>query len=254
LEIIMASKPIRTRREFLEKTFNTGVWATVAASGLLGPLIKVMAAVPKELPPGQSIYDFDGDVKVDGQSITTENMMKTIIKANSTVVTGVASWIIFAVGKDAHHLRGGSRLELEGTGMFEEAMRLLTGSVLSVFAKRKPDEKQYKMHTSTATVGIRGTGVYAESEPALKRSYVCTCYGDVNISAIADPSINEDIKTTHHDNPRYIYADDSNGDIIQPGPFINHTDEELQLIETIVGRTTPFSSVKEAYPRPRKGY
>ncbi|HAQ47914.1 MAG TPA: hypothetical protein DCR37_02550 [Glaciecola sp.] len=250
----MARKPVRTRREFLKKTFNTGIWATVATSGLIGPLIKAMAAVPQELPPGQSIYDFDGEVKVDDKSVTKDKMKKTVIRADSTVVTGEDSWIIFAVGKDAHHLRGNSRLELEGTGMFEEGMRLLTGAVLSVFAKRKSDEKQYKMHTSTATVGIRGTGVYAESEPALNRSYVCTCYGDVNISAIANPSINEDIKTTHHENPRYIYADDSNGDIIQPGPFINHTDAELQLIETIVGRNTPFSSTKEAYPRPRKGY
>lgn len=250
----MVTKSVKTRREFLEKTFKTGAWATVATSGLLGPLIKAMAAVPQELPPGQSIYDFDGNVKVDGNSVTSKNMKKTVIRADSTVTTGDDSWIIFAVGKDAHHLRGNSRLVLEGAGMFEEGMRLLTGAVLSVFGKRKATEKQYKMHTSTATVGIRGTGVYAESEPALNRSYVCTCYGDVNISAIADPSINEDIKTTHHENPRYIYADDSQGDIIQPGPFINHTDEELQLIETIVGRNTPYSSVKEAYPRPRKGY
>ena len=250
----MASKPIRTRREFLEKTFNTGIWATVAASGLLGPLIKVMAAVPIELPPGQSIYDFDGDVTVDGQAITDDNMLKTVIRVDSTVVTGEDSWIIFVVGKDAHHLRGNSRLELESTGIFSEAMRLLTGSVLSVFAQRKETDKDYEMHTSTATVGIRGTGVYAESEPAMKRSYVCTCYGDVNISAIANPSVNEDITTTHHESPRYIYADDSKGDMIQAGPFKNHTDEELQLIETIVGRNTPYSSVKKAYPRPRKGY
>jgi hypothetical protein len=66
--------------------------------------------------------------------------------------------------------------------------------------------------------------------------------------------INEDIKARHHDQPKYVYADDSNGEIIQDAPFKNHTDEELQLIETIVGRTTPYSSVKEAYPRPRKGY
>ena len=248
----MSNNLINTRRAFLEKAFNTGLWATVAASGLLSPLINAMAEVPKELPPGQSIYDFYGDVNVDGKAITKDNVKKTLIRTNSLVVTGEDSWIIFAVGKDAHHLRENSRLALESTGVFEEAMRLLTGSVLSVFAKRKSNEKQFKMHTSTATVGIRGTAVYAESEPTLNRSYVCTCYGEVNISATADPSINEDINSTHHDKPRYIYADNSQGNIIQPGPMKNHSDAELQLIETIVGRTTPFSSAKEAYPRPRK--
>ena len=37
--------------------------------------------------------------------------------------------------------------------------------------------------------------------------------------------------------------DASQGDIIQPAPMKNHNDAELQLIEAIVGRTTPFSSV-----------
>ena len=239
----MSSNSTNTRRAFLEKAFNTGVWATVATSGLLSSLVKAMADVPTELPLGQSIYNFAGDVKVDGKIITKDNMAKTVIRANSLVVTGEDGWIIFAVGKDAHHLRENSRLALESSGVFEEAMRLLAGSVLSVFATRKPNEKQYKMHTSTATVGIRGTAVYAESDTALNRSYICTCYGNMKISARANPSISENIQSAHHDSPRYIYADASQGDIIQPAPMKNHNDAELQLIEAIVGRTTPFSSV-----------
>ncbi|PKG85669.1 hypothetical protein CXF85_02425 [Colwellia sp. 75C3] len=249
----MTEGSIKNRREFLEKTFKTGLWTAVVTSGLIGPLVKVMANVPAKLPPGQSIYDFSGEVTVDKHAITSKNMEKTIVRADSTIVTASSSWIIFAVGKDAHNLRENSTLVLQGSGMLETGMRLFTGAILSVFGSR--DEKeQYKLHTSTATVGIRGTGLYAESQIKNNRSYICTCYGDVNISSIADPSINEDVKTNHHDNPKYVYADDSNGDIIQPAPFINHTDVELQLIETIVGRNTPFSSVKEAYPRPRRGY
>ena len=254
MEILMGYKKIKDRRDFLVNTFNTGLFAGFVGTGLIGPLVKVMANIPSELPPGQSIYDFDGDVTVDDKTITEQNMKTTLVRADSTLTTGVDSWITFAVGKDAHNLRENSRLKLEGSGFFEKAMRLVTGSVLSVFASRVNAEDQYKVHTSTATVGIRGTGLYVESEPTMNRSYVCNCYGDINISSTTNPAININIKTTHHDNPQYIYADDSQGDIIQPAPFKNHTDEELQLIETIVGRNTPFSSVKEAYPRPRKDY
>lgn len=236
----MGSNSINTRRSFLAKAFNTGILATVASSTLLSSLVNAMAEVPAELPLGQSIYSFEGEVTVDDILITQSNMTKTVIRANSVVITGQSSWIMFAIGKDAHHLRENSHLALESTGIFEEAMRLLTGSVLSVFAKRKPTETQFKMHTTTATVGIRGTAVYAESDTALNRSYVCTCYGEVDVSAIADPSISENIKSAHHDNPRYIYADKSQGDIIQPAPMKNHADAELSLIEAIVGRTTPF--------------
>ena len=236
----MSSNSINTRRAFLEKAFNTGIWATVASSGLLSSLVNAMAEVPAELPLGQSIYNFEGEVTVDGIVVTKSNMTKTVIRANSVVTTGQNSWIMFAVGKDAHHLRENSHLALESTGLFEEAMRLLTGSVLSVFAKREPTEKQFKMHTTTATVGIRGTAVYAESDTTLNRSYVCTCYGEVDVSAISDPSISENIKSAHHDNPLYIYADTSQGDFIQPAPMKNHTDVELSLIEAIVGRAVPF--------------
>ena len=236
----MSSQSVNTRRAFLIKAFNTGLLATVTSSALLSSLVNAMAEVPAELPLGQSIYNFEGEVTVDGTIITKANMSKTVIRANSVVVTGQSSWIMFAIGKDAHHLRENSRLVLESTGVFEEAMRLFTGSVLSVFAKRKPTEKQFKLHTTTATVGIRGTAVYAESDTALNRSYVCTCYGEVDVSAIADPSISENIKSAHHDNPRYIYADTSQGDIIQAAPMKNHADAELSLIEAIVGRTTPF--------------
>jgi len=250
----MAAQLVRTRRDFLIQTFNTGIWLSISSTALIGPLIKAMAEVPNELPLGQSIHDFSGEVTVDNEAITDENMKKTLVKANSTIITGATSWIIFAVGKDAHFLRENSRLTLEGDGFLEQAMRLLTGTVLSVFAARKEKKEDYKVHTSTATIGIRGTGLYAESEPSKNRSYICTCYGDVNIRSIVDPSVNENIKTSHHDDPRYVYGQGHQGMLIQPAPFKNHTDAELQLLETIVGRNTPFSSVKEAYPRPRKGY
>ncbi|MBD3649286.1 MAG: hypothetical protein HUJ31_17965, partial [Pseudomonadales bacterium] len=46
--------------------------------------------------------------------------------------------------------------------------------------------------------------------------------------------------TRHHDAPRYILADPSAAQRIQPSRFKDHYDDELLLIETLVGRTTPF--------------
>jgi hypothetical protein len=119
-------------------------------------------------------------------------------------------------------------------------MRLATGALLSVFgagAKR--------VVTSTASSGIRGTGLYVESEP--DRSYVCTCYGEVQIATLADANVNERIVSKHHDAPRYVTKDR-----IEPAPFINHTDLELSLIEALVGRTPPFSLFDEDYGGARR--
>ena len=55
-------------------------------------------------------------------------------------------------------------------------LRLLTGSLLSVFGERGANQA-LSVNTSTATIGIRGTGIYMEAEPDL--TYLCTCYGTV---------------------------------------------------------------------------
>ncbi|MDH3648027.1 MAG: hypothetical protein OER80_14805 [Gammaproteobacteria bacterium] len=233
------------RRGFLNRALQSGVWTMAAASGLLAPLT-ALAKKPKKLPPGKSIYDMRGEVLVDGEPAN----MDTLITANSIVETGSNSYVSFVVGADSHMVRENSKMELGGTGMVEDFMRLVSGKVLSVFGSRNEGET-HTIHTSTATIGIRGTGIYTESEPDL--SYVCTCYGLVNLVSKADPESQELIESEHHDKPRYIYADGYAGDLIEPAPFKNHTDQELMLLEAIVGRTTPFSSIR-GYSAPRRGY
>ena len=148
------------------------------------------------------------------------------------------------VGTDAFILRANSRLQLEGgDGVVVETLRIVTGRLLSVFGRRG-----HTMRTSTATIGIRGTGVYIESEP--ERSYICTCYGMTELAAADDPNATETIDSRHHDAPRYVLAGTASGTLIQAAPFINHTDEELLLIETLVGREPPFA-VDPGYDRPR---
>jgi hypothetical protein len=95
--------------------------------------------------------------------------------------------------------------------------------------------------TSTATVGIRGTGLYVESAPT--RSYVCTCYGISEIIANANPSSREIVETTHHDEPRFVYA--TGETMIANATMQNHTDAELVMLEWLVGRNVPFPA--EAY-------
>lgn len=232
------------RRLLLKQALASGLF--ISASSLLAPIVHAFGQIPKKLPPGKSIYELKGQVTIDGSTATID----TVITASSIIKTGSNSLIIFAVGKDAHILRENSEMTLSGNGMVEEGLRLLTGKLLSVFGKRQADEK-LSLATTTATIGIRGTGVYAESKP--DSSYLCTCYGSANISSTTDPTQSEQVTTTHHDAPRFILLNPEGGKLIVPAPVFNHTDEELMLVEAIVGRNTPFSSVK-SYSKPRKGY
>ncbi|HHO59828.1 MAG TPA: hypothetical protein ENJ64_06255, partial [Thiotrichales bacterium] len=162
----------------------------------------------------------------------------TRITPNSVIRTGRNSKVIFAVGKDAFILRERSKLELKGGDSIIRSLRMVTGKLLSVFGRREQNQRM-RISTTVATIGIRGTGVYVEAEE--DRSYVCTCYGTADIEAVNDPDSRETVVTRHHDSPRYIRANAVRGAAIEAAAVINHTDEELELIETLVGRSVPFA-------------
>lgn len=156
-----------------------------------------------------------------------------LIKAGDKISTGDNSLALFVVDQDAYMLRSNSRLEISGADVVVKTLNLLAGKMLSVFGK---GEK--KIILPTATLGIRGTGVYAEADA--QRSYLCTCYGTVQIQANGNSAAQEVVQTKHHESPRYIHA---NGEVlITKAPMLNHTDDELFMLEALVGRMPEFYS------------
>lgn len=233
----MGTKLVDPRRDFLVDALTLGLFAGASVAGLFQPSY-ALGGLPSRLPVGKSIYRLKGEVTVDSKKASLD----TKINANSYIKTHSDSRIIFVVGADAFILRSNSELQLSGGGLLIMGMRILTGKLLSVFGRRQVG---HSITTSTATIGIRGTGIYIESEA--EQSYICTCYGRTRINANADPSIVEDIMTAHHDHPVYVLAAGEGSQLIRPATPINHTDTELAMIEALVGRKTPF-------PYPSGGY
>jgi hypothetical protein len=149
-------------------------------------------------------------------------------RAGERIVAGPGETIVFVVERDALLLRQNSTLEL-----VREGFRLVTGAVLSVFS---PGGRR-ELKTATATIGIRGTGVYLEAEPA--RTYVCTCYGEAVLEPVDAPASRETVRTRHHEQPRYIMAKGA-PQMVTPAPVRNHSDAELEMLEALVGREPPF--------------
>ena len=207
----------------------------------------VFGGRPAKLPEGQSIYRLSGNVQVNDKPAT----LQTRIGPTDTIQTAKDAEIVYVVGENSFILRGAGRVTLESPdsrSLLLTGFRLVTGALLSVFPKKRP----LTLVTQTATIGIRGTGVYVESEP--KQTYFCTCYGVADVSATNDRESKETVTATHHDKPVYILADEKPGRNIRRAPFINHTDQELTLIETLVGRTPPFVFPKDDYTGPRREY
>lgn len=207
------------RREFLLTALSLGLFAGANLASLF-QAGHARGDIPDKLPPGRSIYRLQGEVTVDGKPAD----INTSIGPGSIVKTGRNSQVIFVVASDAFILRSNSEIQMKtDAGLIIDSMRLLSGRLLSVFGRR---EKPHTITTSTATIGIRGTGIYVEAEA--DRSYVCTCYGQTRIVASADPAIGRDVISKHHDQPLYVLPSAANGELIVAAPFINHTDTELR--------------------------
>jgi hypothetical protein len=231
-----------SRRTLLVRALASGI---LAAGGLLPgarqAAAQVLGRVPKPLPRGRSFYEIRGAVKVNGQPAGRDSR----VGPNDTVETGKGAQAIFVVGSEAILLRGDTRLEMKGSDAFVNQLRIVTGAMLSVFGRGNRT-----VSAPTSTIGIRGTGLYVEAQPDL--TYVCTCYGTTDIAAADDPMVSEQVVSRHHDSPRYVLAKADKGRRIVPAPFKNHSDLELMLIESLVGRTPPFSLFDESYGSPRR--
>lgn len=211
------------RRLLLNKLAAGGVLAAAA------PFLIRNALAMGSRQYTQGFHKLEGNVFLNGKAAALGMRVKT----GDKVTTGPNSLAVFVVDLDAYMLRSESHLEISAAGTGIKTLKLLAGKMLSVF-----DKGEKKIFVPTATLGIRGTAIYAEADAV--RSYLCTCYGTVDIQAISNPSVQETVVTKRHDAPRYIYA--SGEQLIVKAPVINHTDDELFMLEALVGRMPGFFS------------
>ena len=181
-----------------------------------------------------NIVELRGDVLRNGQALTAHDSIAT----GDRIETGPGSTAVFAVGSSAFMLRQNTRVALEGDGKGEETttvkvLRLLTGAVASVWGKGT--DRQVALPTLTA--GIRGTGVYAEvfPEQAL-RGYFCNCYGTVDLAAGSESLVSQSV---YHQS---FWAETAprNGRLLTPAGAINHIDEELEFLASLIGQRTAW--------------
>ena len=234
------------RRRLLIQALALGLFS-IGLPGGRALAADIFGRRPSKLPAGQSVYRISGTASVNGKPAT----LQTRIGPTDTVETGKGAELVFAVGESAFILRESSRVALaskQKESSLISGLRLLTGKLLSVFPRGRP----LQVGTLTSTIGIRGTGFYLETDP--EQTYFCTCYGVTDVTANNDPQSTTTVAAVQHDRPLYILAKAPPGESIRPAPFINHTDQELQLIEALVGRVPPFVYPKDDYRAPRRDY
>ena len=233
-----ADAPTR-RRELLRKLATAGLLGGAGISGLIRE-----ALADQQNPVRQGVRKMYGTVLINGKKIKPG----ALIQPGDTIETAPDAKAVYVVGQDAFLQRGSTAVHF-GSGATAKVMRVLTGKILSVFGKG-----ERSITTSTATMGIRGTGCYIDDEGsgASARTYFCLCYGEVTVTPTAAPHEQLSYKTEHHDYPVFIYNELSMPRMVKPqmmlpAGVIDHSDAELILLESLVGRQVPFSESDSYY-------
>lgn len=220
------------RRDFLKKMFAAGVVGSAGAAALTRQALAMGTAGP--LPEG--VRKVQGSMLVNGAPA----QVGSLVFPGDVITTGSASLGVFVVGKDAYLVRENSRIELAGEAAGRQpgvskivtSLKVVAGRILSVFGSGAK-----RIETVTAIAGTRGTGAYVEILSDV--TYLCLCYGKADIDARAYPGQRETLDTKHHEEPYYILPAGMKQAFLK-APMINHTDEELIMLESLVGRVPPF--------------
>jgi len=202
-------------------------WALGASYfGLAGLLPRPLAAMVR---PG--IREVRGDVRVNGRTA----MMDEILQPGDTLSTAAGGQAIIVVDANAYLLHDMGEIILPEKSPAENILTVVSGRLLSVFG---PGD--LTIDTPVATIGIRGTGAYVEVRE--DRTYVCLCYGWAELISKLNPDVSERQNTVHHNEPRNFYADPAahGGVYLEPAKMVNHMDEELIMLEALVGRIPLF--------------
>lgn len=178
-------------------------------------------------PPLGMVRQLSGEAYLSGHRMARN----TALQPGQTVDTGPDGELWFTVGEDAFLVRPNSRVRLEATPAGSSVLnflRLVSGGLGATFSPGKPRT----LVTPTATIGIRGTGVYLEATP--RWTYACTCFGTTRIAPLQKADA-LDVASRKHSARRI----DRDGTVLEV-PFERHTSEEIARLESLVGRPNPF--------------
>ena len=177
------------------------------------------------------IRELQGDVFINKRLANQSSS----IQAGDRLSVAYGGKLIFSMGEDSYLLQEGTSLEIASKdNSVVSGLRLLTGGLLSVFGKR---DTTTRIYTHTATIGIRGTGVYLNSQP--DNLYFCTCYGKTDLHL--GHNHDEHMESTHH-NAFNITGKSEKSMTMTATEVIGHTDDDLRLLEGYSNRKPPFDS------------
>lgn len=126
-------------------------------------------------------------------------------QAGDILVTGfrTSAKLLMGDGEVAMLMNPNSILYVHKTLHRDYEVSVKFGGLLSTVRQPGTQATHYVIHTSTATMGVRGTTLFVKETPH-KPTFFCPCHGKIAVTSANSAEV--DFDSQHHDNPKLISA------------------------------------------------
>lgn len=239
-----------TRRTLLKGAAATGLIAAAAPLSSLASFARVEAADVKSFAVLQKLT---GEVFINGKAAAE----KDPISAGDSVRTGKNStaWVLIqgtaiTMIKHLSNVIISGALDKNGAPAGQgAALTIHTGAALNYIHANKKSPYPYSIKTPSVIAGVRGTTFFVEIFDET-RTYVCDCFGNLELTSSAAPAVVKKLTTEHH-TALLIGQEGSDEDaLMKPAGLLHHTDEEIADMKQIFAATTGLKPLKEKQQPP----
>lgn len=187
-----------------------------------------------------SIVYVEGDVTLNGKPASVGDQVApgATIKTESDAVCQV----VFN-RKNIVHITGNTILTFDPQ-VLSRGATLQKGAIAMVLRNlgpfgSAPGELRFKIRTSTAVAGVRGTCFFVKVEDE-NNTFVCCCNGSLHLEGAAG-EFTQNIAGSHHREVRVSRS--GNGTSVSAAPLLYHTDADVEAIAARIGETIDWTKI-----------
>lgn len=197
---------------------------------LLGSGATLLLATSSLVAPSQAFADtpdgvIAGPARINGKLQPVGKLKKFTMKTGDKKAVLKSRNDIFYLDPETE-----AEFERDDDGVVTN-IAIAAGGLLGLFDPNRSQRASLK--TPNATGSIRGTATYFTYQSVEKSSYVCCCYGGVDL--VNDAGGSKEMRTSYH---TAVILPAGGG--VEPAPYavpLEHYDDDLETLEAKVGRT-----------------
>ena len=209
---------------------------------LIGALALILFAIcaPVFSADKASIIYIEGDVTMNGSPASVGDD----VQPGATIETApdAVCQVVFN-RKNIVHVAGGTVLTFDPK-VLSQGATLQKGAIAMVLRNLgkvvgKPDELRFRITTSNAVAGVRGTCFFVKIEDD-DNTFICCCNGSLHLDNAAGDSL-RNLAGSHHQEVRVSRS--ATGVSVASAPLIYHTDGDVEAIAARIGETIDWTRI-----------